>query len=702
MAKVRKLQSSFVAGELDPNLYGRVDIPDFDNGAAKLRNVYVRPQGGVSRREGTKFIAQVNGNNVARIVPFQFNQEQTYLLVFTAGRLDIYQKDGTAVTNITSSPISTLTEAQIKEMTYTQSADTVILFHIDVQPIKILRTGASTWTSEFITFENIPTYNYPDGSYTGTDEVQNIKLLAGGWHNDTTTFTLKLKDQETDSILWSSTATTTASRIQAALRALDITSNTGITVASAGGSTGLYVQSFNVTFGGDDGDQPWGEMGWELKGSLNQVETLSIQVTTEGDTGGEAVMSGTRGYPATGCFHKGRLIIGGLKSRPQTILMSRVGSFFDLGEGDALATDGINITISDSQVNAIRHIVSGRALNIFTTGGEYSIRSATNEPITPENISGQLQKETSHGCTKVIPTEFDGAVIFVESESSTDAQAGRIFRQFIFNDTEQSFNANNVSIFSQHLINNPFSVAVRRSTSTFPANYMYVVNNDGTVAVLNSMREQNLLAWTLFESDTYDFEDVAVIGDTAFFVMHDGTNRIIASLDSNYMLDGGVAETASPATDSFTLTYDIHDSTTVNCRGDNFILDDVAVNASSEITTSAEVESVEVGYNFMAEVQALPLDVVIQGQSFAGEFKKVPVVNVNFKDTRQAVVDNDGNSFDVPMRQLGDGSLNSAIPLYTGWKKVYLRGNGKNLQPTFKQTEPHEFNILSIHYEVKV
>ena len=79
MAKIRTIQSSYVSGEFDPTLYGRVEIDDYAKGADKLRNVYVRPQGGAFRREGLEYYATVNGGNEARIIPFQFNDEQTFI-----------------------------------------------------------------------------------------------------------------------------------------------------------------------------------------------------------------------------------------------------------------------------------------------------------------------------------------------------------------------------------------------------------------------------------------------------------------------------------------------------------------------------------------------------------------------------------------------------------------------------------------------
>lgn len=148
MARFRSIQSSFVSGQLDDKLVGRSDTELFRKGAQLLENVYVRPQGGVSRREGLSYIDTLTSSQAGRIIPFEFNDIQTYILVFTPGEFKVYRTDSASVqATVTSSPISGLTAAQLKEITWTQSADTLLLFHNDVQTIKITRTSDTAWTA---------------------------------------------------------------------------------------------------------------------------------------------------------------------------------------------------------------------------------------------------------------------------------------------------------------------------------------------------------------------------------------------------------------------------------------------------------------------------------------------------------------------------------------------------------------------------
>ena len=661
MARFKKIQTSFVSGELDPTLQGRIDIDDYSSGADKLRNVYVRPQGGAFRREGLEYYTGVNGNNEGRLIPFQFNEEQTYVLIFTAGRFDVYRTDTkTLQASVTSSPISSLTLAQIQEMTYTQSADTILLFHPDVQPIKITRTGHTTWTAVSQTFTNIPAYAFgslttSNPSWTITPDVTSGIVVVSG----------------------SATPNFTSSYVGQFLN------------LPKGGR--IYVTAVNSTS--------------ELEGVVT-VELASTGAVTSGnwelESGYEDVISATRGWPRCGTFHKSRLVLGGLKSRPQTMLFSRIGDFFNLDVGEGLDDEGIDITIDDDQVNIIRHLFSSRGLSIFTSGGEFSMRSAIDEAVTPSSAATQIQKETRHGCARPSPVSVDGATIFVEGEDPTDARKGRILRQFLFNDSEQSFNANNVSILSQHLISNPIQMAIRKSTASHPSNYLYIVNDDGTCAVLNSLREQNLLAITLFETQG-DFESVCVSGNKTWFIVKrtiDGaTVRYLEVLNSDNTMDSSLVQSAASTT-SWT-GLDHLDGEEVRVKGDGYILAN-ATPSSGAITSSEAVEQLEAGLMFTARVKSLPLDIVIQGQSFSGEYKSCVYANVRCYESRNFLLSRNGNEYVPAFRNFGDNVLDNPVQTFTGWKKLYIGGIKRDLQIEITQEDPLELNILAINYEMKV
>ena len=132
-AKASITQQSFKSGVIDPQVFGNTGTEVYATSAAELDNVYVSPNGSVTRREGLEYIAATTNNSAAKILRFEFSEgdaatEQVYLLVFTPGELKVYRSD-TLQATITASPISGLTASQLQVMRYAQKDDTIILVH---------------------------------------------------------------------------------------------------------------------------------------------------------------------------------------------------------------------------------------------------------------------------------------------------------------------------------------------------------------------------------------------------------------------------------------------------------------------------------------------------------------------------------------------------------------------------------------------
>lgn len=108
---------SFGAGELAPSMYGRVDLAKYHVGAARLRNYFVDYRGGASSRTGTQFVGQVKDSTTPnRLIPFQFNTQQTYALVFGNQSLRFVTnggyvlETGTTITGISQGFPATVTD----------------------------------------------------------------------------------------------------------------------------------------------------------------------------------------------------------------------------------------------------------------------------------------------------------------------------------------------------------------------------------------------------------------------------------------------------------------------------------------------------------------------------------------------------------------------------------------------------------------
>ena len=91
------LEPSFAGGELTPALYGRTDLQKYDVGASRLENMIVLRYGGATRRPGFRYVAKTQGGRKARLIPFQYSTEQSYVLEFTEGFVRIFTQGGIVV-----------------------------------------------------------------------------------------------------------------------------------------------------------------------------------------------------------------------------------------------------------------------------------------------------------------------------------------------------------------------------------------------------------------------------------------------------------------------------------------------------------------------------------------------------------------------------------------------------------------------------
>lgn len=185
MAKSSAPFTNFTAGELSPRLDGRTDLNKYFNGCKKLQNFLTFPQGGVTRRPGTEHIAAATESSLLpglRLIPFEFNVEQTYVLEFTNGKFRVY-KDGGIVVDGGGSPVEFVTPytgPQLQELKFTQSADVMYIVHPSHPPAQITRTDHDAWTFTDIDFRRGPLLDPPfDGTtLTASARTGSVTITA--------------------------------------------------------------------------------------------------------------------------------------------------------------------------------------------------------------------------------------------------------------------------------------------------------------------------------------------------------------------------------------------------------------------------------------------------------------------------------------------------------------------------------------------
>jgi hypothetical protein len=78
---IRSGSLNFSKGEISEELLARIDVPTYSAGLKRARNVIVLKYGGVTKRPGTRLVAETYDNtNPVRLLPFQFSLTQAYVL----------------------------------------------------------------------------------------------------------------------------------------------------------------------------------------------------------------------------------------------------------------------------------------------------------------------------------------------------------------------------------------------------------------------------------------------------------------------------------------------------------------------------------------------------------------------------------------------------------------------------------------------
>ena len=107
---------NFSKGELAPEIWGRFDVDAYQSSVRKARNVLILKYGGLTKRPGTRLVAEVlDDSEPARLIPFQFSLTQTYALELGQGYMRAASSGGlvlneelliTAITNAVNAQIT--------------------------------------------------------------------------------------------------------------------------------------------------------------------------------------------------------------------------------------------------------------------------------------------------------------------------------------------------------------------------------------------------------------------------------------------------------------------------------------------------------------------------------------------------------------------------------------------------------------------
>ena len=724
VANVRTIQTNFSGGALDPLMKGRPDTKMYNNGAETIENWMQLVQGGLRRRRGTKKLSNIGA--AKRLLPFVFNKDQTYIIALGNTTLDVYDPaDGSTVqTQLTGCPWTT---AQLNEIRYAQRGDTMILTHEDFRMQVITRTGASSFTRANWSWSThtsgwpmySPQYKYAGNSVTiqasATTGSITLTTSAAHWTSDHDGCLAAVSGRQCEITEFVSSTVVNATVRQDLYEGQDVTvqdasqfevgeictqadtnaegeivSITGNVIRVANRKRALFENN-TTTVGGTSG----------AESDATGVSTISPQATADWT---ECAMSPAQGWARSVTFHGQRLWFGGAKNLPSHLFSSKVAAFYNFDTGEALDDESVQASIAADKVNTINHLISAGTLQVYTDQGEFYCPESQDNPLSPTSFN--IRKQSPYGSGNVSPMIFDRATIFVQ-------QIGTAVREFLWEEINGGYTANAISLASNHLIDPDGIVdaSVLYGMKERPEQYVFFVNNDGSLAVYHAVRVEQISSWVKWVTDG-NVKNVVTVLDEVFFCVErtvgGSTVYSLEKLDDTFTLDMGESSSESASeTSTFTgltnwTSQEVHvvaahgkiaDS---DYRKNAYDLGKFTVDASGNLDISPyKANSVQVGFSYDATLKTLPIEIEMPNGSTFNLPKRISAVDVNLDSTLGIEVD----GTNLILRNVND-DMSAAPTPKTGHERFYMMGWSREGQITIEADTPLDATILSLSMEV--
>ncbi|QLG93706.1 hypothetical protein HZF02_17880 [Pseudomonas yamanorum] len=500
------LQPTFAAGELSPSASARTDIARYYTGLKLCRNFMVMPYGGVRNRAGTRLVAEVkDSTKLCRLVPFQFNDVQTYVLAFGDLNMRVI-KDGGQVLYSAGPNIGTpfelampYTQYDLASLNYTQSADVMTFAQPGYKPRELNRLAHDNWTTAEINLAPRiaapATASAVGAAGTGTTQTWRYQITAV--LDDGNTLDESLPVTTNPIVTYADTA------------------QGAVTWAAVPGATYYIIYKDNAGAG------IYGFIGRSTTTAFTDQNITATKTDTPPN--GNDPFVGAGNYPGAVVYYQQRLIFAGSNLQPQTVWTSKTGLFKNFGYSvPNKDDDAITFTLSSNKVNRVRHLLGLRKLLALTTGAEFTI-SGGDTGLSAKTV-------------QAVPDGYDGTAIVppvVVGNSAVYVQArGNRVSSFGYSLNADGFAADDLTLFSAHLFKGKELTNV--AYQKVPDSIVWYVRDDGVLLGLTYVPEQQLVGWHWHDTDGF-VESIACIPEGQEDVLYMVVRRNINGVQKRYI-----------------------------------------------------------------------------------------------------------------------------------------------------------------------
>lgn len=661
------LQNNFTHGELDPRLFAGTNLEYYYKSLKKARNVYVRPQGGVKRRHGSLYLRTIQSTfGSYRLLSFVYNSDTQFVLILEDLQITAYQVDPDSGEILqTFFIVSPYTTAQLPDVQWAQNGNLMIFVHPDVTPYTLSwdDSGGSFNSMAAMTFKNYPPFDYNQDYYSYNFSLSAVTIGTGR-------------------TLTSSSAVFTANHVGGIFTSLGSGLSEQLGLAKITAVTAPTTATVQIIFPFDS--------------------SLTSPVPGDNCFLGEIAFNSTNGFPTSVGFYEARLVFGGTKDAPQTLFLSRIGAFNDFYIGSGEDDNAIIFTLSSNDYNEIKYITSDKSLQIFCTEAEYASMQYFAEPLTPSTAS--FRKQSAYGISDVKPVILDNQTFYVR-------EGGSAIMAYVFDGTGNAYNSLIASIYSDHLVNNPISASVLKGDSLENSDYVFFVNEDGSLLVFQTLAQQDVSAFTLCLTgpdltDLYNvspneglYRDIVNVKDKVYVAVERLVDNVrvqyLELLSFDYKTDCSSNVTTGTPTNVLT-GLDYLEGNYVRVIGDGKILtanNEVKV-VDGSITLPYSASTFIVGLNYDVFVETIPINIIGSGRLYMPG--KIIRAWVDYYQSLGIKV----NGEFIPDLHFGNNVLDEVVQPQTG--VFATRGNEWGIRESIiiEQVDPLPFLVIGIGFEV--
>jgi hypothetical protein len=749
MPRASFVQTNFNGGEWSPLAQGRVDLAKYKSGLALCKNYVPLVQGPLTRRPGTRFVAEVkDSTKPVRLVKFEFSVLQSYVLEFGQGYIRFYTDDGQLLNAgvpyevSTSYAVSDATE--LWELSFTQSADVLYIAHPKYPPAKLQRFGATNWVLQDIVFQDGPylPFNTTSTTFTPAGTSGTVAVIASattginggtGFQSSDVGRMLRIKAGgvwlwgtiasvvDTKNITWA-IAPPNGSQVPTAAEGIaNVSAGSvfGVTITNGGGGYGATPPSVFFSGGGGSGAIAYAVL------TNGVVTDIVMSVTGTGYTSAPDVVinfptpivpssttfwrlgvwTSNSNYPGCVVFNQDRLIWAGPSSNPSRIDGSNVSDYENMAptqlDGTVIDSNAIGFSLNASTMNKIQWMMSDEwGLLCGTAGGEWVVSPSTlQQAITPTNINAK--QSTSYGVAATAAIRVGKSTLFVQ-------RTGRKLREMTYQYVINTFQAPDISLVSEHLT----VTGLKQLCFTLaPYQQIWMCRNDGTLVGIAYDKDQDCVGWHQHQiGGSGIVESVAsmpatdVTRDELWMVVNrtiNGSTKRYVEVMTKFWEDGDTVQHAvfldssaeydgAPTTTITGLTW--LEGATVGVLADGSTHPDCVVSNTGVITLQRSASVVQVGLKYSSSGKTLRIEAGGADGPAQGKFKRIHRAIFRFFQTVGHTLT--GNTTTDESFRDSSMPMDQPVALFSGDKRWSYDGSyDLDGQISWEQDDPLPSNI---------